>query len=251
MSAAPVGIRDWPAKRILAIGGGGFLMEDGPSPVDRFILQLTGKARPRVCYVGTPNGDMPDGIEKFYAAFPPGRCEPSHLAFFRKPSHASIPLADFGRHLLAQDAIFVAGGNTKSALGVWREWGVDRVFAQAYAAGILLCGMSAGAMCWFEAGLTDSYWGAGYRPLPCLGLLPGACAVHYQSDPERRVRLHAAVAAGALCAPVVAIDDGCAVLYEEGAIGRVVRWQAGAGAVVVPATSGPVQEVACESVFIT
>jgi peptidase E len=138
-------------RRILAIGGGGFLMEDAPSPIDAFILQLAGKPRPRVCYLGTPSGDMPEGIEKFYAAYPGQRCDPSHLAFFRKPAAGSVALASFSRHLLAQDVIFVGGGNTKSALGVWREWGMPQVLAQAHDSGTLLCGMSAGAMCWFEA----------------------------------------------------------------------------------------------------
>ena len=232
--------------RILAIGGGGFLMEDAPSPIDSFILQLTGKAKPRICYVGTPNGDMPDGIEKFYAAFPVDRCEPSHLAFFRKPSPGSIPLAGYQEQLMRQDAIFVGGGNTKSALGVWREWALHDAFAQAYAAGTLLCGMSAGAMCWFEAGITDSFWGAGYQPLPCLGLLPGGCAVHYNSDPQRRPRLHAAIEAGAI-PTTVAIDDFSAVLYEGGTLARVVRWGTGAGAYLVFAEAGRATENQFES----
>lgn len=236
-------------KRILAIGGGGFLMEDSPSPIDRFIVQLTGKPKPRICYIGTASGDMPDGIEKFYAAFPPDRCEPSHLAFFRKPSPGSLPLAAYEPQLAAQDAIFVGGGNTKSALGVWREWGLDQALARAYASGVLLSGMSAGAMCWFEAGLTDSFWGAGYQPLPCLGLLPGACAVHYNADPERRTRLHAAVAAGAI-PDSIAIDDCSAVLYEEGARAQVLRWGTGQGAYAVTARSGQVVEQACKATVL-
>ena len=216
-------------QRVLAIGGGGFLMEDGPSLIDRFILNLTDKPKPRICYLGTPSGDMPDGIEKFYAAYPKDRCEPSHLAFFRKPSAGSVPLATYEEHLLAQDVIFVSGGSTKSSLGVWREWGLDHVFWRAYSSGVLLCGMSAGAMCWFETGWTDSFWGAGFRPLGCLGLLPGGCAVHYGSNEERRRGLHAAVSSGAMPA-TIAIDDYSGALYENGALARVVRWGTGAGA---------------------
>jgi dipeptidase E len=104
--------------RILAIGGGGFLMEEAPSPIDRFIAQSTGRERPRVCFISTPSGDSVEHIEKFYAAFEPLGCVPTHLAFFRKPFRTSIRLADFAEPLLAQDAIFVGGGNTKSALGV-------------------------------------------------------------------------------------------------------------------------------------
>lgn len=233
-------------QRILAIGGGGFLMEDAASPVDRLILELTGKSNPRVCYIGTPSGDMPDGIEKFYAAFPADCCVPSHLAFFRKPSPGGISLGEYKDHLLQQDAVFVGGGNTKSALGVWREWGVPEVLLQAYRSGMLLSGMSAGAMCWFESGLTDSFWGVGYRPLQCLGFLGGACAVHYNSDPQRRARLHGAIEAGVLPA-AIAIDDFSAVLYENGEVARVFRWSTGAGAFAVSIQSGKAVEVQYES----
>lgn len=224
-------------RRILAIGGGGFLMEDEPSPIDAQILRLTGKPKPRICFVPTPSGDLPEHIEKFYAAFSSEVCHPSHLSFFRKPSPGSLPLASFREQLLAQDAIYVGGGNTKSALGTWREWGAGEVFVQAYAAGILLAGMSAGAMCWFEAGLTDSYWGAGYQPLSCLGLLPGGCGVHYHSDPERTTRLHAAVAAAAV-PPSVAIDDFAAMLFENEVVSKAFAWAPGACAYRVASHGG-------------
>ena len=230
-------------QRILAIGGGGFLMEDHPSPIDRYIVALAGKPRPRVCYVGTPNGDMPEGIDKFYAAFPSTVCEPSHLAFFRKPSAGAVPLAGYRAHLLSQHVIFVAGGNTKSALGVWREWGLDAAFAEAYASGILLSGMSAGAMCWFEAGLTDSFWGAGHRPLRCLGLLPGACGVHYHAEPMRQETLFAAIESKAL-PDAIAIDDHAAVLYEDGVLSKVLTWQSGATAYAVALKDGKVHQQA-------
>lgn len=227
--------------RILAIGGGGFLMEDAPSPIDRLIAQLTGRERPKVCFIPTPSGDSIEHIEKFYAAFEPLGCEPAHLAFFRKPFRTSIPLADFAAPLLAQDAIFVGGGNTRSALGVWREWGLDRVLAEAWHRGVLLAGMSAGAMCWFEQGLTDSYWGADLKPLQCLGLLPGGCCVHYSSEPKRRLRLHEEVAGG-VSGPRVAIDDGAAILYAHRSVREVVSWLPEATAYLVTAENGKVTE---------
>lgn len=216
-------------------------MEDEPSPIDRFIAQLTGRERPKICFIPTPSGDSVEHIERFYAAFEPLGCEPAHLAFFRKPFLASIPLADFAEPLLAQDAIFVGGGNTKSALAVWREWGLDLVLAKAWRRGILLSGMSAGAMCWFEHGLTDSYWGADLKPLQCLGLLPGGCCVHYSSEPKRRRRLHEEVAAG-VSGPRVAIDDGAAMLYVGSNLQEVVNWLPEATAYMVAAESGKVSE---------
>ena len=213
------------------------MMEDSPSPIDAHMLELTGKTLPKVCFVSTPSGDRPEDIDKFYAAFGPQVCVPCHLAFFRRPSPRGIPLASLETRLLEQDLIFVGGGNTRSALGVWREWRLDEVFRQALHAGVMLSGMSAGAMCWFESGLTDSYWGAGFQPLACLGLLPGACGVHYHSEPERQHRLTAALEAGAI-GSAVAIDDYAAVLYEGGSISNVFSWRTGATAYQLSLQSG-------------
>lgn len=231
-----------PVRRVLAIGGGGFLMESAPSPVDALLLELAGRGRPRVCFLPTPSGDLPEHIEAFYRAFGPRSCELSHLAFFRRPGAGSVALAGFEQHLAAQDAIYVGGGNTRSALAVWREWGADAALRRAYRVGVLLAGMSAGAMCWFEAGLTDSYWGAGYQPLRCLGLLPGGCGVHHRSEPGRRERLLAAVEAGTVPASV-AIDDHAAVLYEDEVRARTFSWADGAGAVSISLQAGRIEEV--------
>ena len=202
-------------------------MEESASPIDELLRQLTRTDTPRICFIPTPSGDLPEHIEKFYKAYSSPRCAPSHLAFFRKPAAGAVPLNAFEDHLLAQDAIFVGGGNTKSALGTWREWGLDQALSRAYSSGVLLAGMSAGAMCWFDAGLTDSFWGAGYRPLQCLGLLRGGCGVHYHSDPARKERLFAAIEAGVIPSSV-AIDDFAAILYEDEQVVRTFTWATGA-----------------------
>src|ERR1700737_3916519 len=111
--------------RILAFGGGGFMMEDGISAIDAHLVSLTGKTAPRVCFVSTASGDLPLHLEKFHTAYTYLGSKTSHLAFFRQSSEHSIPLADIGTRLFEQDAIFVGGGNAKSALAVWREWGLD------------------------------------------------------------------------------------------------------------------------------
>ncbi len=227
--------------RILAIGGGGFLMEDAPSPIDRFMVDLARRDKPKVCFVSTASGDPVEMIEKFYAAFEPLGCEPSHLAFFRKPFRNALPLSGFAEPLLHQDIVFVGGGNTKSALAVWREWQLDQVLREAWQRGILLAGMSAGALCWFEDGLTDSYWGAGLKPLKCLGFIPGGCCVHYSGEPARRIALHAELGGG-VRAPRIAIDDGAAVLYSGADLEKVVTWRDGAGAYSVFARDGVVVE---------
>lgn len=216
-------------------------MEESPSPIDRYLVQLLDRDRPRICFVATPSGDSVEMIDKFYAAFAPFNCELVHLAFFRKPFRGSLPLASFATALLEQDAVFVGGGNTKSALAVWREWQLDDIFREAWRRGVLLSGMSAGAMCWFEHGLTDSNWGAGLRPLECLGFLAGGCCVHYSSEPERRIRLHQEVVRG-VSGPRVAIDDGAAILYAGTEVDEALRWRSDADAYRIFIDGGAVVE---------
>ncbi len=233
-------------KRILALGGGGFLMENRHSPIDQHILTLTGKVRPRICFVSTANGDLPEGIDKFYEAYGALDCEPCHLAFFRHPVPGAIALAHIADTLLAMDAIFVGGGNTRSALAVWREWGLHDIFQRALAAGVLLSGVSAGAICWFESGLTDSVWGAGFQPLRCLGFLAGACSVHFHAEPGRRELLHEGVQAR-IFPDAIGIDDYAGVLYEDGRIARVMSWRRGATAYRVTCREGHTVEEALAS----
>jgi len=233
-------------KRILALGGGGFLIENRHSPIDRYIVSLTGKVRPRICFVSTPSGDLPETIDRFYEAYRALDCEPCHLAFFRNPVPGAIALAGIAETLLGMDAIFVGGGNTKSALGVWREWGLPDIFQRALAAGVLLAGISAGAICWYESGITDSVWGAGLQPLRGLGFLGGACSVHYHSDPGRRDTLHEGVQAR-IFLDAVGIDDYAAVLYEDGRIAKVVNWRRGATAYRVVSRDGRIIEEALPS----
>jgi dipeptidase E len=217
-------------------------MEDAPSAIDDYLLHLAKRDKPRICLIPTASGDLPEHIDKFYAAFPSDRCVPTHLAFFRKPVSGNVPSSAFEARILAQDIIFVGGGNTKSALAVWREWRLDTALKAALGAGVVLSGMSAGAMCWFEQGLTDSFWGSDYRTLACLGFLPGGCGVHYSSDETRRSALYAAIEARAIL-PSVAIDDYAAVLYSDGKVSQVVSWRDSATAYRVFLENGRAKEV--------
>jgi peptidase E len=231
-------------QRIVAIGGGGFQMEGRASPIDDYVVTLTGKATPRICLLSTPSGDRPDCIDSFHSAYAARGCEPSHIAFFeRDPQRGAVPLSNLETHLLEQDAVFVSGGNTRAAIAVWREWHVERVFAKALDQGVLLAGMSAGAMCWFEWALTDTYWRHGYRPIQALGFVTGGCRVHYSAASEQRGRLHAALLAGAV-PPTLAITDGAAAVYEAGVLDRVVTWQPGASAYHLRVVAGRVHEEA-------
>ena len=193
-----------PDRHIVAMGGGGFLQET-PSPMDDFILGLPGKDEPRVCYLGQAMGDEPGNIARFHRAFPPGRARATHLNLFSRDG------TDPRAHLLAQDVIYVGGGNTVNMLAVWRAHGVDQVLGEAWAAGVVLCGMSAGSLCWFECGITDSY--GPLRPIgDGLGFLPGSNCPHYDSEPARRPTYTRAVAGGFPAG--YAVDDLCALHFR-------------------------------------
>ncbi|MFF8315424.1 Type 1 glutamine amidotransferase-like domain-containing protein [Streptomyces lydicus] len=203
----------------IALLGGGF-SDDPDTLLDDFVLAATGRPRPRVCFLPTASGDAPGYIEKFRAAFGPRDCEASHLELFRR---TVTDLRSFG---LAQDVVYVGGGNTANMLAVWRLHGLDEVLREAYRAGVLLCGISAGACCWFESAFSDSFG----PPAPLtdgLGLLPGSLCPHYDSEPARRPGYLAAVNDRALPAGW-AVDDGAAALFTDGRLTDVVTRKEGA-----------------------
>lgn len=179
-----------PTKHIVALGGGGFSEEPDNPLLDDFILGLTGKPRPRVCFVPTASGDAAGYVQRFYDAFPLGRAQATHLPLFRRTE------PDLRAFVLGQDVIYVGGGNTVSMLAVWRAHGLDIVLREAWDRGAVLCGLSAGALCWFEGGTTDSL-GNGLSPLrDGLGLLPGSFCPHYDGETERRPTYRAALLGG-------------------------------------------------------
>ena len=200
-------------RQIIAMGGGGFSMEPENLALDRYVLAQARTALPAVTFLPTASGDAESYIAEFYAAFSGLPCRPSHLPLF-----ARTP--DLRAFLLAQDVIYVGGGNTKSLLGVWREWGLPEVLREAWDAGVVLAGVSAGAICWFEQGLTDSYAGE-LRPLQSLGFLEGSCCPHYDGDPMRRPTYHHLLQTGDLL-PGLALDDGAAAHFIGDTLHRVV-----------------------------
>ncbi len=218
------------------------MMEPDNPLLDQYFLQQTAKARPRICYVPTAAGDPEEALSRFYATFAQYPREPSHLAFFRKPRPGAIPLNDLERSLMAQDAIYVGGGNSRSMLAVWREWGLDSILQNAWRKGIVLGGMSAGALCWFQYGASDSVLGPGRSTvLKCLGFIEGSCAPHFDGEPHRRLDFHALIARGQL-PPGLGIDDGAAVLFEDGRIAEVVASKPHAQAYSILVVSGAVLE---------
>lgn len=183
-------------RHIVGLGGGGF--SDGGDALDEFVLGLAGPARPRVCFLPTAAADSADYVVRFYEAFRE-RAQPSHLELF------GLPRRDIRDFLLGQDVVYVGGGNTANMLAIWRVHGVDTVLREAWERGIVLAGTSAGSICWFEAGVTDSF-GEELAPLPCLGFLPGSNCPHYDSEPQRRPTYRRLVDAGELPAGLAAED---------------------------------------------
>ena len=165
-------------RQVIAIGGGGFGRTQDSNLIEQFILDQTSKKNPKICFIPTATGDLDPYIVNYYSVFSKLDCAPSHISFFKRT-------IDLEEHILKQDAIFVGGGNTKSMLAVWKEWGLDLILKKAYEQGIVMSGVSAGAICWFEAGLTDS-WASELKMMGCMNFIPGSCAPHYDEEPERR-----------------------------------------------------------------
>jgi dipeptidase E len=215
-------------RRILAMGGGGFTMQDRSRALDRLVLTLTGKTVPRVCFLPTASGDPRDQTTRFRERFSGWPCEPSVLSLF----HLGRDRIDPRTHLLAQDAIYVGGGSMRNLLAVWREHGVHDTMRSAWERGIVLAGLSAGAMCWFEGGITMS--GGAPRPTAGLGLIEGSLSVHLDGEPERLPAYRSAVGSGAL-PPGFAVDDCAALLICGTTVKSCVTSRPGARVVRVQA----------------
>jgi peptidase E len=220
------------------MGGGGFTMQERCDALDRFVLALTGKAVPRICFLPTASGDPREQVTRFYERFGDWPCEPSILSLFHLGRDRIDPIA----HLLAQDAVYVGGGSMRNMLAIWREHGIDDTMRTAWERGIVLAGLSAGSMCWFEGGVSMS--GGAPEPVQGIGLLPGSLSVHLGGETERLPVYQEAIATGQL-PPGYAADDGAALVYEGPRLAECVASRPGARVVRVEADGrGGVTEVA-------
>jgi len=201
-------------RQIVTFGGGGFSMEAGNPLLDDFVLSLTGSERPRVCFLPTASGDADHYIVRFYRHFCGSRCDPSHLSLFRRERAPADP----AEHLLSQDLIYVGGGSVTSLLGAWGAHGIDAILREAWERGVVLCGLSAGSLCWFSEGVS-TFHGPPER-VAGMGLLPWSNTVHYSSEPKRRDALHAGLLDG--MPPAYAADDGAALHFIGGEVAQIV-----------------------------
>ncbi|HWV85560.1 MAG TPA: peptidase E [Capillimicrobium sp.] len=228
--------------QIVAFGGGGFSMEAGNPLLDDYVLSLTGVERPRVCFLPTASGDADHYITRFYRAFS-GRALATHVSLFREERGEDRPFAE---RLLEQDLIYVGGGSVSSLLGTWRAHGVDEVLAEAWERGIVLCGLSAGSLCWF-ADIVSKFNGPPRR-VAGLGLLPYSNAVHYDSDPQRRTSYHRLMTEGMLDGYAAA--DGAALHFVGRDLERVVSSRPEARAYRVAWQRGRVVETELETRYL-
>src|SRR3954453_20980834 len=193
------------------MGGGGFTMEAGSSVLDDYVLSLGPARDPRICLLPTAGGDSEEQIRRFRIAFGDRLCRPSVLSLFRLGRHP-VPLRE---HLLAQDVVYVGGGSMINLLALWRAHGVDAILREAWQAGVVLAGLSAGSMCWFEGGIT---MGVGYpAPVAALGVPPASPRAPH-SDPHARGLAPPPtdppdVASRAL-PPGYGVDDGVGLLFR-------------------------------------
>jgi dipeptidase E len=223
--------------QIVAFGGGGFSMEKDGSLLDDYVLSLTGSTCPRVCFLPTASGDADHYVVRFYRRFSP-ECEASHVSLFRRDQGTGGIENDLERHLLSQDLIYVGGGSVVSMLGVWRAHGLDAVLRKAWRRGVVLCGPSAGSLCWFREALS-AFHGPATR-VRGLGLLPYSNCVHYDAEPARRGEYHRFVGDGMRAG--FAAEDGVALHFEGTRLKQVVSSRRGGCAYRVEPAGGGVVE---------
>ena len=217
-------------------------MEAGNALLDEHALALTGVECPRVCFLPTASGDADHYIVRFYRAFAAGRCQPSHISLFRRDGGA----CDLAAHLLAQDLVYVGGGSVISLLGTWSAHGVDVMLRDAWEAGVVMAGLSAGSLCWFELGVTAFHGES--TPLRGMGLLPYSNAVHYDDKPERRAAFLTAVADSMVSG--YGTGDGAALHFVGTELAEVVASRPQARAYQVTVEGSEVRETELATRFL-
>jgi dipeptidase E len=225
-------------QQIIAMGGGGFTSEPINLALDRYALQQTHKERPKVCFIPTASGDSDSYIQKFYEAYRTLECVPVHLSLFKPQT------TDFDSFVKEQDMIYVGGGNTRNLLVLWRDWGLDAIIRSALEQGIVMAGLSAGSLCWFEQGVTDSMKtpdSTRLASIPCLGLLKGSNCPHYDGEEYRRGEYHRLLLERHIINGWAA-DDGVALHYVNGTLEAIVSSRPNAFAYRVEMKEGKIVE---------
>ena len=228
-------------KQIIAIGGGGFGRDPGKGLIERYILNQSKIKKPNICFIPTATGDNEEYKENFYSTFSNLNCNPTHLDFFKRTPNLE-------KLIEKQDVIFVGGGNTKSMLAVWKDWGLDVFLKSAYEQGVVMSGVSAGAICWFEKGVTDS-WLDDLRIIECLGFVRGNCCPHYDEEIERRPIVNKLLS-NRLLDTCFAIEGECAIHLKDGKVFSSINFGVGKKSYQVTLKNNKVIETPFNSINI-
>lgn len=227
-------------KQIIAMGGGGFSMEPDNPLLDAYIVAASPQKQPTVGLLPTASGDSDWLISRFYRAFNKLPCRPKHLPLFRQPPDLAAEVAEC-------DILYVTGGNTRNQLAIWKASGMDLLLREAWERGVVLAGLSAGAICWFQQGQTDST--GTLTAIDCLGFLPGSCSPHYDGEAERRRSYHALLKSGQIC-DGIALDDGVAAHYHGTERVAIVSSRPQARAFEVKRVGDSIHENALDTQFL-
>ena len=225
---------------IVAMGGGGFSEEPDNPLLDDFVLGLSRRQPARVCFVPTASADSPAYIVRFYRALA-GRCVPTDLTLWNPPALPRQPArtSELAAFIAEQDVFYVGGGDTANLLVLWRRHGLDTLFRQAWSQGAVMTGVSAGMLCWFNGGVTDSF--GGLEPLnDGLGLIDATACPHYDGERDRRPTYHRAIAGGMQAG--FAADDGAAFHFFGPNLVEAVSSRPKAGAYRLELIDGDVTE---------
>jgi dipeptidase E len=228
------------SRRILALGGHDFDRRAGNDALCDLIVELADSPRPRVCLLPTASGDHEDQIARFRRAFGDRDCIPEVISLFRLGRNP----VDLREELLGQDVIYAGGGSLVNLIAIWRAHGLDEILRECWRQGILICGQSAGAMCWFQGGITSSQG----EPSAAdgFGVLPGSACVHYLTEPVRRRRFLRAIAAGEL-EPGLGLEDQTGALFEDEELSETYTARQGAAVWEVSVENGGTREAELHS----
>ena len=227
--------------QIIAIGGGGFGRNPKHNKIEKYILSQINLANPNILFLPTASAENDNYIVNFYDCFSKLNCQPNHLTLFKRTPRLEGLVNK-------ADIIYVGGGNTKSMLGVWREWKLDILLKKAYLNGKILCGVSAGAICWFDNGVTDS-WASNLNVISCLGFIEGMCCPHYQEESERRPSLHKILNKTKLTF-CWAIDGGAAIHFKSGKYIKSLSFYKNSNTYKVKKVKGNIEEQKLDSVIL-
>ncbi len=227
-------------RRILALGGHAFDRRPGNDAICDLIVELADSARPKVCLLPTASGDPEDQIARFKRSFGDRDCVPEVISLFRLGENP----VDLREELLGQDVVYAGGGSMVNLIAIWRAHGLDVILRECWREGVLICGQSAGAMCWFQGGITSSQGEPSVAD--GLGLLPGSACVHYLTEPVRRRRFLRAITAGEL-EPGLGLEDQTGALFEDTRLAETISAREGAAVWEVIGQNGGAREVELRS----